>query len=882
MDKGWTTPINISQSGAATNPRAVIDAEGIIHLFWFDSIDGFVYIEGNGVNWEDPRPIETPFGTRSYFDLEPEEPTPYFLPEMLIDSEDNIHAFWHDGEGNLFSSSVTSDSVDIFSEWSRRQFIADGTVKVAIAKGNNDRLHLARAQSAQTDNENAGIYYQFSDDNGENWSEPVLLYTSSYFRLLQSGEARLQIAISPPTSPIDSNNGQTREAEPDQISIAWDDSAKERVYVIRSTDMGESWGELKEIDRREQTDAEDAVGPSNIHMAMADKELHLVWQAGHEGANCSVFHKQTTKEGALWEKSKQLIVAAITECPERIQLFTIDDSSLFLLLSYLNDTYLLYYKDGKWQEPQVQENLSNLVNTDTFRPIQFGCEQLLLKRASKVYLLNCSSENGQDIWISSHNADGLKAPLPPQIWQNPSTIKQSDSLFLSPQLVADPEGFVHGFWREGGTSTTINENGVRVYYSRWNERSWSRPVSISPPARGDVEYFAAMLDQENLLLVWSGGINGQLFFNQVTIDQAILAAEWPEPQQLPTSRLVIGDLDIDTDSHGNIFIVYAAPLNEGRGIYLTISGDEGDNWSDPILVFDGVAANWRMVDSPRLSISENGVLHLLVIQQPSLFGGNGASLHYLRSTDQGLNWSKLSQVKTGSTAPSAAIWHDILTTRQGSVHRVWQEWNGRQLNLYHQLSQNEGEMWSPAILVSNSDTQTAPVTLSADRSGQLQMLQVVDGLEAKHMVWDGDSWRREDNYVLSDSGDGTTIGEIAGIISDDNKLLAAFSTSGSSEQFANGLLSTQRVIELGDDLSIPESQIVPTSTPQPAPTSEPIPLPTPTIAFPIDRADSGSNSMFSFLSGLSALEISLSLAAVTALAFISLGVYLQLRVRREN
>jgi len=104
----WAAPVNLSQSGAAAEPRMVVDSTGRFHILWLDAFDGFAYTTGDGTRWSPPAFVETPFGPRRWFpDLEDEDPTPpLYLPRLAADTDGRIHPFWAGEDGILFSSNV--------------------------------------------------------------------------------------------------------------------------------------------------------------------------------------------------------------------------------------------------------------------------------------------------------------------------------------------------------------------------------------------------------------------------------------------------------------------------------------------------------------------------------------------------------------------------------------------------------------------------------------------------------------------------------------------------------------------------------------------------------------------------------------------------------
>jgi hypothetical protein len=76
---GWAAPVNISSSGAASDPVMVVDSEGIFHILWRDEFAGLTYVSGNGEEWSEPEPVLLPIETG--------------LPRLLADRAGNAHVF---------------------------------------------------------------------------------------------------------------------------------------------------------------------------------------------------------------------------------------------------------------------------------------------------------------------------------------------------------------------------------------------------------------------------------------------------------------------------------------------------------------------------------------------------------------------------------------------------------------------------------------------------------------------------------------------------------------------------------------------------------------------------------------------------------------------
>jgi len=60
----WSEPVNLSQSGSASDPVFVIDSDSTFHAVWSDQFDGNKYVSGDGVEWGQPEVVDLPFKTR--------------------------------------------------------------------------------------------------------------------------------------------------------------------------------------------------------------------------------------------------------------------------------------------------------------------------------------------------------------------------------------------------------------------------------------------------------------------------------------------------------------------------------------------------------------------------------------------------------------------------------------------------------------------------------------------------------------------------------------------------------------------------------------------------------------------------------------------------
>ena len=61
----WSTPVNVSNSGLSTDPRIIVDSDGVIYVVWVDAIDGYKYAESaDGKVWTSPTNATFPFSVK--------------------------------------------------------------------------------------------------------------------------------------------------------------------------------------------------------------------------------------------------------------------------------------------------------------------------------------------------------------------------------------------------------------------------------------------------------------------------------------------------------------------------------------------------------------------------------------------------------------------------------------------------------------------------------------------------------------------------------------------------------------------------------------------------------------------------------------------------
>ena len=825
----WTPPINLSQSGTAGAPQMVIDSSGRSHLLWSDSFRGLLYASGSGESWSAATPVALPFADT--------------MPTLAATPDNQIHAFWttagsdEDALPTLQHSRVPAGQFSNPLAWSTPQSVTSSVVSLAVASDSAGRLHLA---SLRVSDQVAGLYYQKSEDGGSSWSDPRSLYQSDYLRLLAAGSTAGMAA--------GTANVQLIAGDGDNLYLAWDNPPLQQAFTTLSRDSGQLWQIAAELPRPEDEFA--PAGASQVRLASQGSQLHRLWLAGSPDSSCAYYHQRSDDRGATWSPAGRVLTGR-QRCPSQASLLS-SASAIFLLAGDPAAGQTLSVWNGQaWGDEQPQPAMSGFTTTgDQPQNISYNCGQAVAVAGETLLLASCGAAQttGQDIWITGRALTPLVAlAAAPPIWHTPAPLaaagsEDAGSTPLWPILLADDQNRLHAVWSLAADDAAGQSLGQQIMYARWDGQAWSRPVPIvSGSGSSLADHPALALSRDGrLLLVWRGDAAGQIYFSWASAERATSTAEWATPQPLPMPRPEGGAPTISVDRAGVIYVVYPLPLNEGRGLYLTTSADNGQRWTPPEQIFDGAAAGWGWVDAPQLARTGDDSLHLLWQRRGLPGAANGASLAYARSDDGGLTWSAPTPVENGTANQGAVLWQQLLGDGEQVVHRAWQEWDGRQRRTWHQVSLDNGQNWARAGTIGDFNTPAGATTLALDPAGQLYALQLLAATAETPpalaaWLWDGARWTAVEGYDLPAAAAPASTAltaALAAAIAPDGALGVLYPGHAAASDSPPPLYFTGRALPLPETLPTP----LPTLTPTPPPTATPsptsLPQPTPTVVFP--------------------------------------------------
>jgi len=736
-DQGWSAPVNLSLSGAASNPVTVVDSGGRIHAIWLDAVDGYRYSQSrdDGKTWSEPQTVKFPFG--------PKDPPPVLLPGP----NGSIHVFWMssgNSSGDQNSSSqgaslkrlsyaqATSGDLAYPQNWILNSPLSNDVASYDVVADTQGGLHVAFIRGKLEDDNPVGVYYTQSPSAGGYWIEPRLLYQSDYFRTAKQDDLYVRVS----TSNVSS--GQ-------KVFVTWDNRAQKRVFMAVSKDTGLEWNDAQQIKGPEDTGGIDT--PFNLTVASFGENVLLIWQVGEPGSSQCIIYSQWSEDSGVSWKDPLDVFGGRSECPISIKVVKRDSNYISVMFVGQVSPILVAWNGSQWSDIQTQAQLPSFANPLTFDIILLGC-RFDLFIDDHLYVAGCDQGSGGDVWFLSRLLE------PVDTWFSPSTLwSEPDSLSVTSKdpthisnfySTPDMEGNIHAMWVQSPVGEG-NQSGIEIEYAHWDGQQWSNPESVIKSIEGmPIQLMVTADSLDRLLLTWIDGYNGDLVFSWANAERANLSSEWVEVTGLPVPSRLANASDLVVDDNGRIVSAFAIPVNEERGIYITQSADGGKSWSLPVRVFDAVTEGWESVGQPRISLGNDGTLHLIFIRD-TIREGQSVGLYYTRSVDGGATWSAAQALSEGEIQ-----WADVVSYGDHTVHVIWQEYDGLVYANVSQVSQDGGITWGKQNGVTGVNEGPTRVSVAGDGRGLLHFMQLITQSNAETQnqeefllqdwKWDGSVW----------------------------------------------------------------------------------------------------------------------------------------------
>jgi hypothetical protein len=816
----WSEPVNLSHSGAASEPVVVAGPDGTLQVFWWDQLDGLTTARWDGEVWS--AAVASPIRIYQQVGEELTIVPIGAMPLLTADAGGRAHAFWlGEPDRKTGAQPLMHSRLEIGSTtWSAPRAVTESALVWHLEADPAGTLHLAYVRPQHSDTSPAGVYYTRSTDGGVMWSAPKVLYSSMYFRLLSPEEAHVHVAA----------------GSEGQVYVTWDDPRLETAFYALSTDGGLAWEESRAVG-----DPEEGAKWARVVVGQDGRAL-LLWEAIRAAAPCALYQQHADDGG-----TPQRVLEELVRCPEEMGFLRTATGQVLLVTSDGGEGLMLAARDvsvDQWSEPKL---------------LGFSFEDPELDR--QVYLVSLRATlagealavvgqgQGGDVWFLESQVSALEwAFAPSSPWSEPVGLSQSEGLPGLPAVATDAEGRVHVLWSEA-TGEGLPAKGLQ--YAGYSGARWTRPAEVLRSPEGKAEQPALVAVGDRLHVVWSGGRSGEIFYSRAYVRDAYLPDGWSEPQPLPAPGDVGSEPVIVADLAGTLHVVYAVPLNEERGIYYTLSDDSGETWSEAQVIFDAAAAGWVMVDHPSLAVDGQGTLHVGWVRAPLPGSGLPEGVYYARSgaggeslrpgtprPRSGRAWSEPVQVAAG-----AYDWPRVVAAPTGQVHLLWGEASGG-LGWIHQWSVDGGVGWTLPESAGRFAGVPGPVGLAADGAGTLHLVGVgkddVEEPALLYTTWDGSAvsgatpttgggrWSELETFRLT-PGTSSEPGLALALRSELGRLDVTFRSGLESEE------GEEQVDVFYASRSVPAVEVIPLPafTPQPtvvstpgfAPTATPTPRP---------------------------------------------------------
>lgn len=789
----WSDPVNLSNSGGATNPILVIDSMGIRNAIWTDESDesgGYRFTQSeDGKTWTAPQKVKYPFIRGNSV-----------LPVLISGPNGSIYIFWQNLGKSLVFAQATSKTLSNPSQWSTKVLSVKALV-YDVAQDAQGVIYVAFIRNVDTVLGPAGVYYMRSSNGGKSWTDEKLLYGSQYFRTTKLEDAHVNLVV-----PDGAGNGR--------IFVAWDNTAQKRIFMSTSADSGSTWSDVVQLKGPEDTGGYNL--PYDVTISIVGDKALMIWKVGEPSSTqCGVYSQWSSDWGVTWSEPATILDYR-SFCPQTINFLAEQDDTVITLLSYAQgNPSIMAWHDGSWSTLQIQSEISLFENPDTHEAIMFGCYNYLVN-GDQLFLVGCDTGSGRDIWLTSRSILPASNWLfPSSVWSLPN-LRTSTSQKIQSMVYVTDQDRLHALWMQYSNASTANPIS-NMAYSRLNTSEWSTAKNVISGLGGISGDLAAAAGKSRLFLVWSDEKTGNLLFSWSSASKADSSAEWAKPTGIPSPSQWTSSPDMLIDSSGTIVVVYAVPVNEKRGIYLVKSEDNGITWSSPVTVFNAEAAGWVMVNHPKIALTGDGLLHVIFTNYSGLTN-QPSELYYLQSLDGGTAWSAPDIVSDGSV-----VWSDIITADEHTLHRIWQENQDSVVANMDQISTDGGATWGKAINVTGVNSAASPVTLAMNSLGELHFIQLLEEdvplylkeykLAIQDWRWNGEKWESQPYQEINIKGDAAEYSLAAGISAQGFLNVSLIATYRDLKgEVKNEIYDINRSLSEVNDAQATTSAIIPTSS----------------------------------------------------------------------
>lgn len=287
-----------------------------------------------------------------------------------------------------------------------------------------------------------------------------------------------------------------------------------------------------------------------------------------------------------------------------------------------------------------------------------------------------------------------------QGYVKPGSAGALDSL----SLVSDRSDYLHLFFSYYPTDEKLSQ----MRHMQLDDRGWSMSQTIFDFGDSIGQIESVCTDDNMLHVIWHEG--PKLLYSRVDADNVGLPSSWSKPLQIASS---LRGSSIATD--GKTLTIGYAVVNQADGsVYMQVSTDGGDNWSEPRLI--ATSAISHALDDVRVAMDVSHRIHSAWSEYSLPKGWPPTGVYYASSTDLGLTWRPPSLIASGRYAQIG-----VGTVAHDEVHLLWQSTIGGD-GTYHQVALDGGQTWRQPDRNDDRGGLSGPPHFVADAASRMHMI----------------------------------------------------------------------------------------------------------------------------------------------------------------
>ena len=581
--ESWEESKELAESAVDFN--VAIDDKGIIHLAYVrilsteESPSGIYYraSKDNGANWDTSQAL---YQSQYFRSLTPEEAN----VKLTTSGDGSIYVVWDNRPLKLI---LFTKSIDGGNSWTEPKVLKGPDVEdgnnipfgVNIAVNGNDML--ITWQSGQP-NANCDQYSQWSTDNGNSWSTPLLVIQSKYgcspeskLFAIQDGLILLRANMENQPALLAWNGSQWSNRQNILTSFTDPDTynsinyrvqqtilvGSTQLYVVGYDDggIGDTWLTSRSLESildwfpnpsnwsKPELISTTPSEISSISIAVDEKnQFHILWIQSDQNNGEEISSIYYSKwDGIVWTQPQAIYTATQGDIS---QLDTAVDKERLLVVwsEGLNDQ-ILY----SWSNTDTAQNPSEWATPLQLSTTRFTGKspKILVDNSGIVYVAYSKPINeDRGIYIVKSTDEGKN-------WSDPLQVFNAEAagwdIADSPELATDQNGSVNVVWAK----KSFPEDGhlLALYTSQSGDQgsTWSNPSVVE---EGDLTWGQISgIHSSNLYRIWQEvDISTQLVnWYQFSIDGGV---SWSLPTSVTDPEDDIGSPIVTTDTAGRLYL----------------------------------------------------------------------------------------------------------------------------------------------------------------------------------------------------------------------------------------------------------------------------------------------------------------------------------------